>query len=93
MENKFTPQLDELAGLIASKLKLGFEEIMNIDELSSFIKLDRQTIYALTSKREIPYSKPTGKLLFLKSEILQWLRDNHVDTIKEMELNALQNKK
>ncbi len=90
MENKFTPQLDDLAGMIASKLKLGFEEIMNIDELSEYIKLDRQTIYALTSNREIPFCKPTGKLLFLKSEILQWLRDSRVDTITEMEMKAMQ---
>ena len=90
MENKFTPQLDDLAGMIASKLKLGFEEIMNIEELSEYIKLDRQTIYALTSKREIPFCKPTGKLLFLKSEILQWLRDSRVDTITEMEMKAMQ---
>ena len=93
MEENFSRQLNELAEKIASKLKLGCEEIMNIEELSAFIKLDRQTIYALTSNREIPFSKPTGKLLFLKSEILQWLRDNHVDTIAEMEMKANQTKK
>lgn len=61
------------------------EVIMNIKELSQFIKLDVQTIYALTSNREIPFTKPTGKLLFIKSEIIQWLKDNRRPTRDEME--------
>jgi len=59
-------------------------EIMNISQLSEYIKLDKQTIYGLTSNREIPFTKPTGKLLFIKSDIDKWLMDNRRPTRDEL---------
>ena len=60
------------------------DEILDIKQLADLIKLDRQTIYYLTSNRLIPYMKPTGKLLFMKSEIMKWLNKSRIPTQDEM---------
>mgnify|MGYP001336236065 CR=1 FL=1 len=79
--------LEKLASGIAERLKQSFEEVMDIDMLCAFIHLDKPTVYALTSQRRIPYSKPTGKLLFLKSKIVKWLEENHMPTQDEIKSN------
>ncbi len=76
---------EKLGTDIAERVKESFEEIMDVDALSKFIKMDKQTIYAMTSARTIPHSKPTGKLLFRKSKILKWLDENEVETKNEIE--------
>lgn len=83
---KKSDNTEETSKEISERLKLIFEEVMDIDALCAFIHLDKPTIYALTSQRRIPHTKPTGKLLFLKSEILHWLKDNHVKT--QVEINS-----
>lgn len=46
---------------------------MNVDELSEFIDESKQTIYTRTHKKEIPFIKRGGKLLFNRQEIIAWL--------------------
>jgi predicted DNA-binding transcriptional regulator AlpA len=83
------PQNDfeKLAVSVAEKLKQSIEEVMDIDMLCDFIHLDKPTIYALTSQRRIPFTKPTGKLLFLKSKIIAWLEENNMPTQEEIKSN------
>jgi excisionase family DNA binding protein len=54
------------------------DEVFTIDEVANFLHCQRQTIYGLTSRRRIPFTKPPGtkKLLFLKSEVLAWLKES-----------------
>lgn len=76
--------LEQLLDEIVERLEKSFEEVMDVDMLCDFIHLDKPTVYALTSQRRIPYSKPTGKLLFLKSKIIKWLEENHMPTQAEV---------
>jgi len=52
------------------------DKYLTIDEVVDLIRLEKPTIYKLVAKRQIPYSKPphTKKLLFLKSELIEWLK-------------------
>tara|TARA_B100000768_G_scaffold55702_1_gene54211 strand:- start:1375 stop:2241 length:867 start_codon:yes stop_codon:yes gene_type:complete len=43
------------------------------EELADFLRVKSRKIYDMVSKEEIPYSKVTGKLLFLKTEISSWI--------------------
>ncbi len=79
-------QTIELAEAIAAKLNGCFEEILDVKEVCALLHLDPPTIYALTSKRLIPHTKPTGKLLFLKSEIIFWLKENRVKTVTDIKI-------
>lgn len=49
---------------------------MNIDELCAYHPSHpkRQTVYEWVSKKSIPYHKMTKELMFLQSEIDEWLK-------------------
>jgi excisionase family DNA binding protein len=54
-------------------------DYMDVNELASYLKMSISHVYTLTSKREIPHIKVLGKkLLFDKSEILEWLKSKKV---------------
>jgi excisionase family DNA binding protein len=65
------------------------EEIFTIDEAAHFTKLAKQTIYQLTSKREIPFFKKCKKLFFKKSELEQWLFASRKLTKEELKTEAI----
>lgn len=46
---------------------------LTIDELSELLSIPRNTIYAKTSRREIPFTKVGRRLLFDREEIENWL--------------------
>lgn len=48
--------------------------IWGIEDVSRFTSYSKGTIYNLVSWGEIPYRKSRGKLLFIPSEILQWIK-------------------
>lgn len=66
------------------------EEIFTIDEAALFTKLAKQTIYQLTSKREIPFFKKCKKLFFKKSELEQWLFSSKKLTKEELKAESTQ---
>jgi len=53
---------------------------LKVDELSTYIKLSKSSIYKKVMKREIPFIKATGTLLFNQDEIDQWLHQHTRDT-------------
>lgn len=54
-------------------------DYMDVNEVAQFLKMSSSHIYTLTSRKEIPHMKVLGKkLLFDKSEILDWLRTKKV---------------
>lgn len=59
-------------------------ELMTLEETSSFLKVSKSYLYKLTSGKKIPYYKPAGKLIyFLKSEIEQWVFEGKILTCQE----------
>jgi excisionase family DNA binding protein len=94
MENPFATiveRLDDLdyklSKLLRSQEAHGLyksDELMNISELAEFIDESVQSIYARTSQRTIPFYKKGKKLLFKKSEILDWLEARKKKTVSEL---------
>lgn len=60
------------------------KELLNIDEASQFIMLAKQTIYGMTSNRQIPFLKRGKKLMFRRSELQQWLYNSKKQTNEEL---------
>ena len=48
--------------------------IWGIDEVSQFTSYSKGTIYNLVSEGEIPFRKKRGRLWFIPSEILNWMK-------------------
>ncbi|MEQ3665678.1 MULTISPECIES: helix-turn-helix transcriptional regulator [unclassified Olleya] len=78
--------INELVKRITDKLNLSLgkdplqeDEFMTIDELAKFISMTKGSIYGLVHKNDIPYHKK-GKLYFLKSEIMDWIKSGKRET-------------
>lgn len=49
---------------------------MTLDQVASFLKLSRDTVYRLTQSATIPASKVGNQWRYQASELDQWLRNN-----------------
>ncbi|GMN09552.1 hypothetical protein MTsPCn9_15950 [Croceitalea sp. MTPC9] len=81
MKTTIEQQLDRI------EQKLSFsKKILTLKELSNYTGFSQSMIYKLTSKRRIPFSKPTGRSLFFdRQRIDEWLLENTTKTDKELE--------
>lgn len=61
-----------------------FFDVLNIQEAADFLKLKKATVYALVSKSEIPYSKPSKRLYFSRQELTEWIKSNRRKTASEI---------
>jgi excisionase family DNA binding protein len=79
----FVQQIQEL--LEANEKPLTFEEAR------AFLRVSKSTLYKLTHKKLIPFSKPGGKVLYFKKvDLINWMNSNPVksdDQIDEVATN------
>jgi excisionase family DNA binding protein len=58
---------------------------MDLAAAAKYIGCSKGHLYILTSKRLIPFSKPTGKRIFFdKAEVDRWLLSGRVKTVREL---------
>lgn len=89
MEKPFEIILEKLNSIEKALEKLNttkkeVDDFMNIEQVSSFIGLSKQTIYGLTHKQKIPYFKASKRLYFKKSDIVNWITSSKVKTKQEL---------
>jgi predicted DNA-binding transcriptional regulator AlpA len=63
------------------------DQYLNIEELGKLIDYQKSSIYGLVQKNKIPYHKK-GKLFFLKSEIMEWLKSGKKTTSQDINKRA-----
>ena len=62
------------------------KEVLTVDECAELTSMKKSTLYKLTHQRRIPFFKPSGsRVYFKRSEILQWLQSNRVDSDAEID--------
>jgi excisionase family DNA binding protein len=93
MENPFEIILEKLNSIEKAIEKLNTvsiedQEFMNIEQVSSFIGLAKPTVYGLIHDRKIPHFKAGKRLLFKKSEVVDWITSTRVKTKQEIEQMA-----
>ena len=63
----------EVSNLVAS-MRLASKPVLTARECAEYIGVSLKYLYQLTSKRQVPFFKPRGKMLYFKrSEIDLWL--------------------
>lgn len=61
--------------VITRKLNNVHEDPLDIDQAALFLKKAKQTIYGYCSKKNIPHHySGSAKLIFFKSELLEWVK-------------------
>lgn len=78
-------QLNRIEDLLKKQQHLQ-KEILTLEELSAYLGQSKSSIYKLTSKREIPFYTPGGKMIyFQKSEVDAWILNNKIIADAELE--------
>jgi excisionase family DNA binding protein len=86
---------DELGKMIRASLKevlteekgthyQTFDEFLDLQEASEFLKIKITTIYGYTSQNQIPFLKRGKKLYFEKSKLEAWLKEGSKESIGEI---------
>lgn len=53
------------------------KELLSLKEAAEFLGITKSTLYKKTHRKEIPFYKPTGKLIyFLRQDLLNWALRN-----------------
>ena len=52
---------------------MAFEQLMTIDELADYLRVQKRTVYEWIKKRKIPAIKAVGQWRFKKEQIDAWL--------------------
>jgi len=63
-------------------------DIMDIKQAAAYLKLKVNTLYEKTAQKLIPHFKKGGKLLFVREELLKWVREGKVSTLSELQTLA-----
>ena len=58
--------------------------LLNVDELSKYLKRSPSAIRNLVMRRQIPFRKVAGRLIFFQEEIDKWLLEAQGITLEEM---------
>ncbi len=67
------------------------EQVLSFKQACEYLDLSHSALYKLTSKAEIPHSKPNGKrIYFSKRDLVAWLLRNRVQSNSEIEQKAIE---
>ena len=56
--------------------------LLTVDEVADLLRLSKPTIYKFVSRRQIPFVKLGGRLLFEPEKLTAWIQDRAVETDK-----------
>ena len=48
-------------------------ELLNVTEIAQYLKRSESSIRNLVARRQIPFRKLGGRLVFIKKDILEWV--------------------
>ncbi|MFS4448695.1 helix-turn-helix domain-containing protein [Maribacter sp. 2307UL18-2] len=79
-------RLDRIERLLTNS-----KEVLTFEEACEYMGVSRSFLYKLTSRRQIPHSKPNGKMIYFeKKKINIWLLQNRRKSKTEIEKEALE---
>lgn len=65
------------------------KNVLTFDEAAQYTGLGKSHLYKLTSTGVVPHSKPRGKMVYFdRVELENWLRENRIKTVSEIENEA-----
>jgi len=65
------------------------KEILTFNEAALYTGLSKSFLYKITSRKEISYSKPGGKLIYFKKQtLIDWMKKNPISVQDEIDKEA-----
>ena len=85
MEQEFL----KIADLVAEKLSYCHKTVLTSVEAAKYMGISLSTLYKMTMRKQIPHSKPNGKVCYFdRLELENWLMSNRVATDEELSMQA-----
>lgn len=81
-------ELAERLERIERLLVISTKEAFNVEEAAMFLGLSESRVRHLVWKKEIPHYKRGTNVFFRKSELEDWMLQNRIPTIDEIEQEA-----
>lgn len=82
-------ELQQVADLITANTIFCTKEVLTSDEAARYMGVSKSYLYKLTMNQQIPHYKPMGKMCYFnRLELEQWLQNNRVATVDEIEQRA-----
>lgn len=80
----------EAANRIAYRVAINTKPILTFDEACLYMGMSKSALYKVTSSKEIPFSKPNGKMIYFKrTDVDGWLLSNMSATATELADKAM----
>ena len=65
------------------------KEVLNLEEAANFLGIAKSTLYKMTHLNQLPYFKPSGKLIFFeKKKLIEWVRGAKSMSVEEIKEEA-----
>jgi excisionase family DNA binding protein len=77
----------ELADIIPQPNPENSEQrvLLNVQQAAELLNRKPATIYGLVYEKRIPYYKPDGRLQFIRSELMDWVKGNLINPNKDID--------
>lgn len=62
--------------------------ILSLQEFCEYVGISKQTAYKLTSGQKVPHSKRGKRIFFDREKVDEWLLENQVATVSEIQQEA-----
>lgn len=83
MEQKIEMLQEQMQRVLDYSL-LAAKKVLNFSDVALLTGISRSHLYRLTCTHQIPYYKPTGKLVYFdRAEIEAWMKQNRQNTVAE----------
>ena len=81
--------LIKVADMIAERITGLQKEVLTADEAAKYLGLSKSYLYKLTYRKQIPFYRPMGKMVYFnREELVQWLQANRCPTDEELNERA-----
>ena len=64
------------------------EQLLTVQQVAEMLGLTVPTLYGFTHRNEIPFNKKGKRLIFLKQEIINWVKEGRRKTVSEITAEA-----
>lgn len=77
--NTTTPTIEQKLDRIESLALLAAKNVLTLEEASLLLGVSKSHLYKLTSAREVPHYKPSGKTVYFdRQELEDWMKRGRV---------------
>ena len=81
-----TDELKQVADLITANIISTTKAVLTVDEAAKYMGISKSTLYKMTMRKQIPHSKPNGKVCYFdRLELEAWLMGNRIATSDEIQ--------